>query len=309
MAWYPGANTSVRGTSPGGYTQGPWKILLHTTEGGSANGAFSAYRANGTWPHFTVDHGTVYQHLDTATAGSALRNLSGGVETNRSHAVQIEMVGYAGKAKDPAMLALVAAVCAWIADVHGVPYEWPSGRPMGSGGPHNRSVDNWNTRGGWYGHSQAPESDHWDPGYLSDDELAILMGEPMEPAHTFINGQDVTTTVRSWLADGNSVIDASEWCSYAGYPAPQWDNKWAGGDYAGALKISTQKVFCELLDAAGQACPNLSVALVAVPVEGAGETIRAWICADHLDRLALAAGVLESPPETPPPAQASEEAA
>jgi hypothetical protein len=288
MAWCPFADRSVPGNSPGGYKGGPWKVVIHTTEGGSAEGAFSAYRSNNTWPHFTVDESVIYQHVDTQTSASAVLNESGGCETNRLQALQIEMVGYAGKAKEPAMLENAARLCRWLEETYGIPPEWPAGRPQGSNGPHTRSSSLWTSKSGYYGHSQVPENSHWDPGYLSDDELAILMGDEMEPAVTFINGIEATG-VRSWLADGNSVMDVSEWCSFSGYPAPVWDNAWADADHAGAIKISTQKVNCELAALDGAPCPNLSVALVSVPVAGAAASVRAWVCQEHLDELGPAA--------------------
>ena len=80
--------------SPGGYAGGhPFKIVHHTTEGSSADGAFDAYRNSNNIPHFTVDDMTIYQHVDTDQAASALRHPSGTTETNRSAAVQIELVG------------------------------------------------------------------------------------------------------------------------------------------------------------------------------------------------------------------------
>ena len=83
MAIYPKAVWVNVGSGPGSYVSCPWKFLLHTTEGSSAEGAFGAYRSSGCFPHFTVDGETVYQHLDTSVAGSALKNLGGGVETNQ----------------------------------------------------------------------------------------------------------------------------------------------------------------------------------------------------------------------------------
>jgi hypothetical protein len=38
----------------GKYTEGPFKIVHHTTEGGSAAGAIATYKAAGAYPHFTV---------------------------------------------------------------------------------------------------------------------------------------------------------------------------------------------------------------------------------------------------------------
>ena len=71
--------------SPGGYAGGhPFKIVHHTTEGSNADGAFDAYRNTNNIPHFTVDDMTIYQHVDTDQAASALKHPSGTTETNRS---------------------------------------------------------------------------------------------------------------------------------------------------------------------------------------------------------------------------------
>src|SRR5690242_6455694 len=84
----------------GAYTGGPFKLVHHTTEGASAAGAMTAFKNNRSDPHFTVDGTTIYQHIDTGVAARALRNEPGGVQTNRDSAVQIEVVGFAGKPKD-----------------------------------------------------------------------------------------------------------------------------------------------------------------------------------------------------------------
>ena len=85
----------------GDYTVGPFKIVHHTTEGGSAAGAIATYKQTRAYPHFTVENDVVYQHVDTDTAVTALEHHPGTPETNRSHAIQIELVGFAGKPKSP----------------------------------------------------------------------------------------------------------------------------------------------------------------------------------------------------------------
>ena len=69
------------------------KLFTNTTEGGTAKGAFGAYKKNRSDPHFTVDDQKIYQHIDTALSARSLRNPSGGVQTNRDSALQIEVVG------------------------------------------------------------------------------------------------------------------------------------------------------------------------------------------------------------------------
>ena len=67
--------------SPGAYVRGhPFKIVHHTTEGSSADGAFATYRTTRNIPHFTVDDRTIYQHADTDVAVSALKHPPGGTE-------------------------------------------------------------------------------------------------------------------------------------------------------------------------------------------------------------------------------------
>ncbi|WP_295583698.1 N-acetylmuramoyl-L-alanine amidase [uncultured Lamprocystis sp.] len=180
MAKCPFATQKPISGAVGSYTGGPFKIVHHTTEGPSAAGAFAAFENNRSDPHFTVDSATIYQHIDTNKAARSLRNASGGVQTNRDSAIQIEVVGFAGKAKSRATLLNVAKLCRWIEGEHGVPRDWPNGLPKPSTnghdpGGHNRNAANWNSLGGHYGHSQVPENTHWDPAY-TDAEVALLMG-------------------------------------------------------------------------------------------------------------------------------------
>jgi hypothetical protein len=86
--------------SSGAHVGGPFKIVHHTTEGSSAEGAMGAFRSNRSDPHFTVDAVNIFQHIDTAEGARALRNQAGGVQTNRDSAVQIELVGFAHLPKD-----------------------------------------------------------------------------------------------------------------------------------------------------------------------------------------------------------------
>lgn len=173
--------TPISGPS-GGYTSGPFKIVHHTTEGSSASGAMDSFRAHKSDPHFTVDGTTIYQHVDTDQAARALRNQPEGVQTNRDRAIQIEVVGFAGKLKAKATLKQVARLCRWLEATHGVPRVWPSGPPKpavagGDPGGHNRSAANWTTKGGHYGHSHVPENVHWDPAYSAVEADFMLAAE------------------------------------------------------------------------------------------------------------------------------------
>ena len=172
MAIYSDARW-LAGHDGGGYLGGPWRIVWHTTEGDTADEAFGFFRARNSWPHFTVDELRVYQHVDTDIACRALEHPTGGVETNRWHAVSIEIVGHAALPKPAARIARAARLARWIERTHGVPQVWPDGYPLATkGASHNRDPKAWQGQGGHYGHSQVPDNVHWDPGQV---DIAALM--------------------------------------------------------------------------------------------------------------------------------------
>jgi hypothetical protein len=174
----------------GAYSSGPFKIVHHTTEGFKAADAMGAYKTSNSDPHFTVDATTIYQHIDTSFFARSLVNKSGGVETNLDKAIQIEVVGFAGKPKNTATLNNVAKLCRWIEATHGVPKVWPNGLPKTGAtdpGGHNRNATNWDNKGGHYGHSQVPENSHWDPGYTKK-EVEIIMGGSLLESVSFLEG-------------------------------------------------------------------------------------------------------------------------
>jgi hypothetical protein len=168
--------------SSGPYAGGPFKIVHHTTEGSTAQAAMDAFRTHKSDPHFTVDGSHIVQHIDTNEAARALRHPPGTPETNRDSAVQIEVVGFAGRPKSPATLTLVARLCRWIETVHGVPRVWPAGPPKppvhgADPGGHRRDPAIWDSKGGHYGHSHVPNNTHWDPAYTAVEAAFILKAE------------------------------------------------------------------------------------------------------------------------------------
>lgn len=193
MARCPFATWRPISGSSGPHLGGPYKIVHHTTEGSSAQGAMAAFRQNRSDPHFTVDGSDIYQHIDTAEGARALRNDAGGVQTNRDSAVQIELVGFAHLPKDGRALTNLARLCRWIEQEHGVPRVWPSGRPLPARngrdpGGHNRDATTWDTRGGHYGHCHVPENTHWDPAY-SAAEADFLLAATFSPDGSLLSPQ------------------------------------------------------------------------------------------------------------------------
>jgi hypothetical protein len=184
MPKFPGAVQKPISGGLGAFSSGPFKIVHHTTEGSSASGAFDAYKKNKSDPHFTVDETTIFQHVDTGVTARSLRPGQNGRQTNRDSAVQIEVVGFAHRAKSKATLKNVARLCRWIEATHGVPQKWPNGLPkptLSNGkdpGGHNRSATTWDTEGGHYGHSQVPFNTHFDPGYTKAEADFVLEFDP-----------------------------------------------------------------------------------------------------------------------------------
>lgn len=173
---------------------GPFKIVHHTTEGSSAAGALAAFKKNRSDPHFTVDGMKILQHIDTNEGARALKNVAGGVQTNRDSAIQIELVGFAGSRKNTPALQNLARLLRWLEATHDIPPAWPNGPPK----PHNRGRDpnnhnrnaaNWDTKSGHYGHSQVPENVHWDPAY-EPVEFDFLMAARFDDAGRLANRDD-----------------------------------------------------------------------------------------------------------------------
>jgi N-acetylmuramoyl-L-alanine amidase len=198
----------------GPYVSGPLRIVHHTTEGASAQGAFDAFEKNRSDPHFTVDSQTIYQHIDTSLAARALRNAAGGVETNKLSAVQIEAVGFAHKRKSVETLRQVARLCRWIEATHHVPLVWPNGlpKPATPGGQdpggHNRNAENWRLKGGHYGHCHVPENTHWDPGYTRE-EVNFLMQANFDKAGKILYQNELEEQFESLLTN-QATVDLSQ---------------------------------------------------------------------------------------------------
>ena len=94
MTWLDGFQRVTYAHTPGLPSWPVRGIVFHTTEGSTFEGADSVYRRTNAAPHFTVDpwRELRVQHIDTDLGAYALRNLSGGVETNTTGVVQIEVV-------------------------------------------------------------------------------------------------------------------------------------------------------------------------------------------------------------------------
>lgn len=183
----------------------PNVLVLHSTE----TGTWPGYSGGKTAPHLTVKPDLTRkvlvwrQHFPVSMSARALRNESGGVETNTLNAVQVELVGtcslvyrkrygyfYWPDAPDWALQQL-ADFTVWL---HA---EWPefpikNAAPRGwlaypsSYGNNNRqrlTMAEWRNAYGIVGHQHVPENSHGDPGDFKITRL-IQFAKPNLPNPT-----------------------------------------------------------------------------------------------------------------------------
>lgn len=181
-----GADVRTTSSHDGGsMLGGPPRWVWHTYECGynwSAERGARGLVSAGNECHFVFHPrtGAVAQVLPANRAGRGLRNLRGGVQTNRygSVCLQVEVIG---RARRPWTADLTSAGVEGLARLlefgrsHGIPDVWPAGSPpafvkrrgywMNVPEPP-RSVSAWTDEGGHFSHSQVPENTHGDPGAI-----------------------------------------------------------------------------------------------------------------------------------------------
>jgi len=183
--WNPSVKRDVF-PDAGSHVAGPYRGVLHTTEGSSYAGARSAYVRYNVAPHFTIGTQGLWQHMPIDRAARALAHPQGTVETNRHSAVQIEVIWFA---KDSIWVdQLVVAVrdlMIWIEQQTGIQPSAPQflgSAAYGAHSPTRMSDDAWRAFNGWCGHQHVPHNDHWDPGIAPMGLLLQRSAPEPEPA-------------------------------------------------------------------------------------------------------------------------------
>lgn len=211
------------------------KIVLHTTEGPTAAGAYGAFRKNNSWPHVTVDPKarTRAQHVPLDRAARALRNTSTPGQTNRDGRVyQVEIVGFAGKAHDmpdDQLDWLGTHVLAPLAAATGTPlvtsvqfFGADCGWTIATASARQRlSPAEFDAYRGVLGHQHVPENTHWDPGALDVGRI-LWAAAGTRPADTLRQGDRDSATdkriefVQAMLTILRPVRVTAKWVQGAG---------------------------------------------------------------------------------------------
>lgn len=208
QAWLDGVRKQTWNTNGGSFISGPPKCVLHSTE----TTGWPGYDEGKKAPHIT-GMADVFnkrmmwrQHIPLNVAARAMRNESGGVQTNRDSAVQVELIGttdpsyvyrsrtiYWPEAPDWA-LDQVGEMIARLADNNGfqlvVPQRWvPYPKSYGKNATQRMSFTEWDKFNGVCAHQHVPENSHGDV-YLdivrvirsARQHLTLLNPSPIVPS-------------------------------------------------------------------------------------------------------------------------------
>jgi len=162
--------------------------VLHTTEGSTIGGAFTALNNSHSAPHFIAGDNRIMQCRPMTAQGAALKTPANQFP-NKFAAVQIEMVGFS---KDTpwlppeSSLLPVLAIMRWAAESPiDIPLRRPSEewldncldvpKPWATANNERRKSGIWAGAKGWYMHMEVPGNDHWDCGALKWKEIFDLI--------------------------------------------------------------------------------------------------------------------------------------
>jgi hypothetical protein len=180
-------------------------------------------------PHFAIEPSSKrkVQYIPLTYSAAALFNAPGGVETNRAHAIQVEIVGRAAETHtwSDDWLKFIGSFIADVVnagvpvDINNYPKFYGSGDGLiaSSSGFQRFKPDQWNSFNGVCGHQHVPENDHWDPGKLN-------IARVIEHANTFIGTKPPTTAPKPEVTNPMKAVykfpNSTElWMLCSGYVA------------------------------------------------------------------------------------------
>lgn len=198
--WHPEAIKVQPVNTSAGYFKGsePFRQVAHSTEVMRYSPSTRDYYGHQSYPHATIHwdgiRAKIYQHFPINRAARALKNLSGGVETNAMHVVQFEIAWVAAEAPwmPVALLDAIRSWCWWVSRQTGslmVPvdsfhtYPPENGHRLGSE-PWRMSHAEWRVFNGICGHMHVPENVHGDPGKIDINYICA----PSSPTEVHMAG-------------------------------------------------------------------------------------------------------------------------
>jgi hypothetical protein len=236
----PGFEWIPADAAGGGYVDAPWRLVLHSTEGASVAGALSAYHQSKSWPLATVDPATKRkgQHYSTDVSQRALMHPERLPETNKAHALSIEIVGFATEIPNmPAdqlewlaneVVAPIRAVC---------PFQLTA--PMfvrypdsyGMGAAQRFSWAQWGSFNGICGHQHVPGNDHGDPGAIDITKILTSLQPKPQPQQEMdmTPGQCLDSTGREWVFVVGDDKQVHAYADGALLPFPITPGTWTSG--------------------------------------------------------------------------------
>lgn len=162
--------------------------VIHTTEGYSLPNYVNGTPTMDVGPYQKDGDPVLRQLIPFGYIGTALKNLSGGIETNRRVLMQLEQVAFSSRdlwLPPKKMVILVASLAEWLEDEFGIQQKYPYDPAQIKTGTWATSSNPWRNSGkfasvsGWHPHAAVPENDHWDCG--AEDIEEILGMKPKEP--------------------------------------------------------------------------------------------------------------------------------
>lgn len=200
--YYPPANRTAQwfGDDYTGSLIDPDKVVWHTTE----TGGWPSYGGGASGPHLTY-HADIHewrQHYPCNRSSRALRNESGGVQTNTEDALQVEVIAYSDERLaaqrghlavsdlDSQALDDLADFAAFAHREWGVPMAADPGWLYSDFERPPMSFNAWRAFAGHVGHNRVPENTHWDPARLDINEILrrakrLVGGVPTPPKDWF----------------------------------------------------------------------------------------------------------------------------
>ena len=194
-------------------TGAPAKLVIHTIEAPPETHYQynpGSYFGHQSWPHCTIDTQGIHQHFPIDVAARALFNGPGGVETNRAHAIQCEVMGRAASVHElpDSTIGHLADWLEWCAQRTGAPLTFARfiAHPasFGEAASQRFSGGEWLAFSGICGHQHVPENDHGDPGDLPVDRIRAMFTQEddMSP--------ELATQLQKLLAVSNATNSAME---------------------------------------------------------------------------------------------------